>query len=70
MFNFLEISRRLIEAGGAIQAKDGEDLTAHMKRLLRNERTRTETGEKGYQFLKKHQGATERTFQEILNFLI
>jgi 3-deoxy-D-manno-octulosonic-acid transferase len=70
MFNFLEISRRLIEAGGAIQAKDGEDLTAHMKRLLRNERTRTETGEKGYQFLKKHQGATERTFQEIRNFLV
>lgn len=70
MFNFLEISRRLIEAGGAIQAKDGEDLIAHMKRLLRNERPRTETGEKGYQFLKKHQGATERIFQEIRPFLI
>jgi 3-deoxy-D-manno-octulosonic-acid transferase len=69
MFNFLEISRRLIEAGGAVQAKDREDLTAHMKRLLRNERARKETGEKGYQFLQKHQGATERMFAEIQPYI-
>lgn len=69
MFNFLEISRRLIEAEGAIQAKDREDLLLHMKRLLRNERARKETGEKGYQFLQKHQGATDRIFQEIRPFL-
>jgi 3-deoxy-D-manno-octulosonic-acid transferase len=69
MFNFLEISHRLIEAEGAIQAKDREDLLFHMKRLLRNERARKETGEKGYQFLQKHQGATDRIFQEIRPFL-
>jgi 3-deoxy-D-manno-octulosonic-acid transferase len=70
MFNFQEISRRLIEAGGAIQAKDREDLTVHMKRLLKNERARKETAEKGYQFLQKHQGATERMFKEIRNFIV
>jgi len=69
MFNFLEISRRLIEAEGAIQAKDREDLLLHLKRLLRNERARKETGEKGYQFLQKHQGATDRIFGEIRAFL-
>ena len=69
MFNFLEISRRLIEAEGAIQAKDREDLLLHMKRLLKNERARKETGERGYQFLQKHQGATERIFKEIRPFL-
>jgi hypothetical protein len=30
---------------------------------------RREIGEKGYQFLQRHQGATERVFQEILPFL-
>src|SRR4030043_1439083 len=41
MFNFLEISSRLIEAGGAIQAKDGEDLFPQLKRLLSDEGGRT-----------------------------
>jgi len=70
MFNFLEISRRLIEAEGAIQVKDREDLALQMKRLLRNERTRKEMGERGYQFLRKHQGATERMFEKIRPYLV
>jgi 3-deoxy-D-manno-octulosonic-acid transferase len=69
MFNFLEISRRLIEAEGAIQVKDREDLTLQMKRLLRNERARKEMGERGYQFLMKHQGATDRMFEKIRPYL-
>ena len=70
MFHFSEISHHLIEVGGAVQVKDREDLAVHMKRLLKNERARKEIGERGYQFLQKHQGATERVFQEIRNFLI
>jgi 3-deoxy-D-manno-octulosonic-acid transferase len=69
MFNFLEISRRLIEAEGAIQVKDREDLALQMKRLLRNERARKEMGERGYQFLRKHQGATERMVAAIQPYL-
>jgi 3-deoxy-D-manno-octulosonic-acid transferase len=69
MFNFLEISRRLIEAEGAIQVKDREDLTLQLKRLLRNEKVRKEMGERGYQFLRKHQGATERMFAVIKPYL-
>jgi 3-deoxy-D-manno-octulosonic-acid transferase len=69
MFNFLEISSRLIEAGGAIQVSGKEDLFSQMKRLLFDEGARKGVGEKGYQFLQKHQGATARMFEEIKPFL-
>ena len=69
MFHFSEVSRGLIEAGGAIQVKGREDLFLHLKRLLSDERARQEMGEKGFQFLQKHRGATERVFDEIRPFL-
>ena len=69
MFNFREISGQLIEAQGAIQAKDEEDLAFHVERLLSDERARRELGEKGYQFLLRHRGATERMYEEIRDFL-
>ncbi len=69
MFNFLEISGRLIETGGAIQVSGEEELFSQLRRLLSNERAREEMGEKGYQFLRKHQGSTERMFDEIRPFL-
>jgi 3-deoxy-D-manno-octulosonic-acid transferase len=46
-----------------------EDLFFHLKRLLSDERARKEVGEKGYQFLQKHRGATERMFEEIRPYL-
>jgi len=69
MFHFSEISRSLVHAGGAIQVKDEEDLFSQLKSLLSDEKMRREIGEKGYQFLQRHQGATERVFKEILPFL-
>jgi 3-deoxy-D-manno-octulosonic-acid transferase len=69
MFNFVEISRRLIETGGAIQVSGKEELFSQLKNLLFDEVARKEVGEKGYQFLQRHQGATERTFEEIRPFL-
>jgi 3-deoxy-D-manno-octulosonic-acid transferase len=69
MFHFSEISHHLIEAGGAIQVGGKEDLAFHLKRLLSDERARKEVGEKGYQFLQRHRGATERMFEEIRPFL-
>jgi 3-deoxy-D-manno-octulosonic-acid transferase len=65
MFHFLEITRRLIEAGGAIQVSGKEALFSELKRLLFDEGARKEVGEKGHQFLQKHQGATGRMFEEI-----
>jgi 3-deoxy-D-manno-octulosonic-acid transferase len=69
MFNFLEISNRLIEAGGAIRVSGKKDLTSQLKRLLFDEVAREEVGKRGHQFLQRHQGATERVFEEIRPFL-
>ncbi|HVP78735.1 MAG TPA: 3-deoxy-D-manno-octulosonic acid transferase [Thermodesulfobacteriota bacterium] len=69
MFNFLEISTRLVEDGGAIQVSGKEDLSSQLKRLLFDEAARNGVGQKGRQFLRKHQGATERMFEEIRPFL-
>ncbi|HSB06995.1 MAG TPA: 3-deoxy-D-manno-octulosonic acid transferase [Thermodesulfobacteriota bacterium] len=69
MFNFSEISKGLIENGGAIQVAGKEDLLSHLKRLLVDGKMRREVGEKGYQFLQKHRGATQRAFEEIRPFL-
>jgi len=69
MFHFSEISSRLVEAGGAIQVENGEALAVQLKRLLLDEEARNQVGEKGYQFLQRHQGATEKTFEEIKPFL-
>lgn len=65
MFNFADISRMLVEAGGAIQVEEKEDLSSQLRQLLSDEKKRNEVGEKGYQCLMRHQGATERMFQEI-----
>jgi len=70
MFNFLEISSRLTETGGAIQVSGKEELLSQLKRLLFDEGARKEVGEKGYQFLQRHQGVRERMFEEIRPFLI
>lgn len=69
MFHFSEISSLLVAAGGAIQVSGKEDLLSQLKRLLFDQRAREEVGEKGYQFLQRHQGATERMFEEIRPFL-
>jgi len=69
MFNFSEISQSLLKEGGAIQVKNKEELLFQLKYLLNNEEKRKSFGERGYQFLKKYQGATERTFQEIMAFI-
>jgi 3-deoxy-D-manno-octulosonic-acid transferase len=70
MFHFTEISSRLVEAGGAIQVSGKEELLSQLRCLLFDQRAREEVGEKGYQFLERHQGTTERMFEEIRPFLI
>lgn len=65
MAHFLEITTHLVGAGGAIQVSGKEALFSELKRLLLDEVARKEVGEKGHQFLLKHQGATRRMFEEI-----
>jgi len=70
MFNFLEISRQLVEKGGAILVKDEEELAFELTRLLADEAECKERGEKGYQFIQGHRGATEKVMEEIRPFLL
>jgi 3-deoxy-D-manno-octulosonic-acid transferase len=70
MFNFRDISRMLIEAGGAFRVEGKEELTSRLKLLLSDEEMRREAGENGYRCLTKHQGSTERMFREIKPLLI
>jgi len=70
MSNFAEIARFLTEAQGAVQVKDPEDLRAQVKRLLHDDQARREIGQRGYEMLQKHRGATERIFQEIQPYLL
>ena len=70
MSNFTEIARFLTEAQGAVQVKDPEDLRAQIKRLLHDDQARREIGERGYEVLQRHRGATERIFQEIQPYLL
>jgi 3-deoxy-D-manno-octulosonic-acid transferase len=65
MFNFLEISRLLIEASGAIQVKDRAEFLFQAKRLLQEEGMRKEMGERGHRVLQSHRGATERILSEL-----
>jgi 3-deoxy-D-manno-octulosonic-acid transferase len=69
MFHFAEISSRLVAAGGAIQVSGKEELFSQLRRLLSDQKACEEIGEKGYHFLQRHQGATERMFEEIRPFL-
>ena len=65
MFNFLEISRLLIEASGAVQVKDRMELLSQAKRLLQEAGTRNEIGERGHRVLQSHRGATEKILGEL-----
>jgi 3-deoxy-D-manno-octulosonic-acid transferase len=69
MFNFTEITSRLVGAGGALQVKGAEEFASRCKDLLSDERRCNEIGEKGYRFLLEHRGATERSMKEIRPFL-
>ena len=69
MFNFSEISRLLIEAKGAIRVAGTDDLVLQVKRLLDDETTRNDVGEKGHQILQENQGATDRIFEKIKPYL-
>ncbi len=69
MSDFVEICRGLIEEGGAVQVTGKEDLSLKLTQFLADEEMRKTVGEKGYQFLQKQRGATERIFEAIRPFL-
>ena len=64
-FNVAEISRQLIEAGGAESIANAAHLARSVIRHLQNEDLRSNTGERGRIFVKRGRGAWERVIATI-----
>lgn len=65
VFNFVEISRLLGEAGAATMVRDGDELAAVLERLMRSEAMRRQQGEAGAAVVRAHAGATGRVLAMI-----
>jgi 3-deoxy-D-manno-octulosonic-acid transferase len=59
-YNFAEAAGRAIEVGAAVRVQDVEDLARTANRLLRDDAALGQMGERGLEFSRAHQGATER----------
>ena len=65
MNNFRDISQKLVDASGAIQVTDGDNLTDALSRLLDNEEERKKIGEAGYDTILQNRGALQKTVEAI-----
>lgn len=66
MFNFKEIARELLAAGGAVQCQDSGQLAKEVSILLQEKLQRKKMIKNGSEFVKKNQGALNKVF-EIIN---
>jgi 3-deoxy-D-manno-octulosonic-acid transferase len=69
MHNFHQIAAALLEAGGAVQVHQPEDLGAHVSMLLSQSERRQTLGDAAYQVLQANQGAIARTVELIAHIL-
>ena len=69
MQNFSEIAQALEESGAGILARTKEDLLVQAKKLLNDKQHAQMLGEKGFQVIQKHQGATDRNMEMVNRFI-
>ncbi|MBW1679723.1 MAG: 3-deoxy-D-manno-octulosonic acid transferase [Deltaproteobacteria bacterium] len=69
MQNFSEIAQALGESGAGILVETKEDLFTQAQRLLNNKGYAKMLGEKGFQVIQRHQGATDRNMEMINRFI-
>lgn len=65
MFNFTEISQRLLAAGAALQIKTPQELAQAVLCYLEEPQLRTKAGKAGQQIIAQNQGATTKLLQLI-----
>lgn len=65
MFNFAEISERLLEAGAATQIQTSQELGQAVLRYLNEPDLRAKAGEAGRRVIAQNQGASEKLLQLI-----
>ena len=61
VWNFKDTAARLVEAGAGVQISDAAELEAAVARLLGDGDERNRLGSAARQFVRRQQGATERT---------
>jgi 3-deoxy-D-manno-octulosonic-acid transferase len=69
VWNFRDTAARLVEAGGALQVRDGAALEAAVRRLLQDTAERARLGDTARAFVLRQQGATARTL-DLLDRLL
>lgn len=69
MFNFAEAGRRLLEAGGALQVADAEDLARRVAELLQDAGQAKRMGEKGRTYVEAGRGALGRVEEALAGLL-
>ena len=69
MQNFAEIAQTLIESGAGIEVRNRTELFSQVNRLLKNRQEAQQLGEKGFQVIREHQGATDKNMKIINKFI-
>lgn len=69
MQDFPDVSRWLLEAGGAVQARDEADLYATCQRLLANPQDARMMGDRARRMVTDNQGTTVKIVRDIMNVL-
>jgi 3-deoxy-D-manno-octulosonic-acid transferase len=70
MSDFPAVAAVMLKEGGAIQVKDGEQLTAEVNRLLSDGGLRARLGGKNRALVERHSGVTSRIAKDILEYLL
>jgi len=70
MDDFLEVSRDLVLAGGALEVASEDELYLRLKGLLADEGLRQQMGAKSVVLLEKEKGATDRHVELIQSLLV
>jgi len=68
-FNFQQTVDALIKNNGAIMVKDKEDLLATMRKCLAEPKYAEQIAKNGQEVIRKNQGATAKTIEQITGFL-
>ena len=69
MSDFADISRMLLDAGGAVRVKDAKDLYNTLVLLLENDKSASEMGRNALGVLTANKGAVEKTIKVIEPYL-
>lgn len=69
IFNFADISQRLIECGGMVTANDAEQLANHICLWLNDENKRQHAGQQAYLFTEQNRGALDRLMTLVKQYL-